>query len=317
VEVIRSQVDGVAAMSPTIMKGGMTVRAGAAHTQAMVFAVEPDWHEAWDWYVQQGDAISADDMSSLARVCVLGTSLARELFGDTSPVGQYVQIGNVRFLVNGVLESKGSSPMGSDMDNRALIPLTTGMRRLFNQEHLSQIRLKVKDPDQLEAIADNIRSLLRQLHQITPAEEDDFRVRSAADVAKFVRGVSGTLSTLLTALAALSLIVGGIVLMNILLISVSERTKEIALRRALGATQRDIFTQFLSESLAITLLGMLVGSVLGWAIGGWLAAFTELPVGISWQPFGLAVTSALVVGLVFGVQPARQAARLNPAGALQ
>jgi len=207
--------------------------------------------------------------------------------------------------------------MGTDMDNRALIPLTTGMRRLFNQEHLNQIRLKLNDDSQLEAAGEKIRAILRERHHITPPKEDDFQVRTAADVAKFVRGISGTLSTLLAVLAGLSLLVGGIVLMNIQLISVSERTKEIGLRRAVGATQRDIFQQFLAEALAVTLLGMLLGSALGWGIGAALAAFTPMAVALSWEPFALGLTAALLTGVFFGVQPARRAARLKPVETLR
>lgn len=317
VDAIRSQVAGIEAMSPTAQKSGVSFKAGAAQSQATVFAIEPDWHLAWDWDVQRGDPISAEDVASLARVCVLGQSLSQSLFDDADPVGQFVQVNNVRFQVKGVLEPKGTSPMGTDMDNRAIIPLTTGMRRLFNQEHLSQIRLKLKDDSQLEATGEKIRAILRQRHHITPPEEDDFQVRTAADVAKFVRGISGTLSTLLAVLAGLSLLVGGIVLMNIQLISVSERTKEIGLRRAVGASQRDIFHQFLAESLAVTLLGMFLGSVLGWGISAGLTAFTPMAVALSWEPFALGITAALLVGVFFGVQPARRAARLKPVEALR
>jgi len=317
VDAIRNQVSGIEAMSPSVQARGVSFKAGSAQSQATVFGIEPDWHLAWDWDVQRGDPINAEDVASLARVCVLGQSLSQSLFGGADPVGQFVQLNSVRFLVKGVLESKGTSPMGTDMDNRALIPLTTGMRRLFNQEHLNQIRLKLKDDSQLEAAGEKIRAILRERHHITPPKEDDFQVRTAADVAKFVRGISGTLSTLLAVLAGLSLLVGGIVLMNIQLISVSERTKEIGLRRAVGATQRDIFQQFLAESLAVTLLGMLLGSALGWGIGAALAAFTPMAVALSWEPFALGLTAALLTGVFFGVQPARRAARLKPVETLR
>jgi len=159
--------------------------------------------------------------------------------------------------------------------------------------------------------------MLHERHHITPPKEDDFAIFSAADIAKMARGISGTLTYLLGALAGLSLLVGGVVLMNILLISVGERTKEIGLRRALGATRRDVFTQFLTESLAVTISGMVLGSVLGWAVSIILARVTQFPVVISWEPFALALVFALVVGVFFGVQPARRAARLKPVEALR
>jgi ABC-type antimicrobial peptide transport system permease subunit len=165
--------------------------------------------------------------------------------------------------------------------------------------------------------ADAIRALIHDRHHIAPPQEDDFRIISPTVIAQMARGTSRTLSLLLGSLAALSLLVGGVVLMNILLISVAERTKEIGLRRAVGATRRDIFLQFLTESLSVTFLGMLLGSGLGWAIAAAIARLTPMPAVISWEPLALAVAFALSVGTVFGVQPARRAARLHPVEALR
>jgi putative ABC transport system permease protein len=243
--------------------------------------------------------------------------VVRELFGQQSPRGETLQIANIRFRVKGVLESRGTSPMGDDFDRRVIIPLTTGLRRVFNQDHITNIRVKVRNTRQLVPIADQIRQLLHERHHITPPQEDDFAIFSAAEVAKMARGISGTLTLLLSALAGLSLIVGGVVLMNILLISVGERTKEIGLRRALGATRRDVFLQFLTESLTVTFVGMLAGAGLGWAAGIALARLTPLSPVLSWQPLALAVAFALLVGTLFGVQPARRAARLHPVEALR
>lgn len=316
-EAIRGQVQGIELLSPGVIKRGSSIKAGNAQAQATVFAVEPDWYEAWEWQLASGDPISAEDMSTMARTCNLGTTLSRTLFGDADPTGEYIQIGTTRFLVKGLLESRGTSPSGGDMDNRVLVPLTTGMRRLLNQDHLSYIRVKVKDTKDLIPIGDEIRKILHERHHITPPQEDDFAIVTASDIARAARGISGTLSILLIALAALSLIVGGIVLMNILLISVSERVKEIGLRRALGATQSDIFMQFLAESLAITLLGMFFGCLVGWGASLLVAVYAKAPVIISWEPFALAVVFSLIVGLFFGIQPARRAARLKPVEALQ
>lgn len=317
-EAIRELVNQeVEIVSPGVMKRAMPVKAGASQTQVVIFGVEPDWHAAWDWYNRSGDPISAEDTATMARVCVLGKTVKQTLFGDTDPIGSYIQIGEVRFLVKGVLESKGTSPMGTDFDNRVLVPLTTAMRRLLNQDHISYVRVKASDPRQLEQIGAKIRSLLHDRHHITPPEEDDFAIVTAADIGKTARGISGTLSILLMALAGISLVVGGIVLMNILLISVSERTKEIGLRRALGATQKDIFVQFLAESLAITLLGMTLGCLLGWGASIVLGRSFKTPMMISWEPFVLAVAFSLLVGLFFGIQPARRAARLKPVETLQ
>jgi len=316
-EAIRSQIQGIAVVAPFAVKRGLPIKAGSAQIQTMVMAVGAEWHEASDWYPQQGDPITAEDNATMSRVCVLGATTAKDLFGDEDPIGQYIQIGDVRFNVKGVLQSRGVSPMGDDFDSRIIIPLTTGLRRLYNQDYITNIRVKVQDTRQLVLISEEIRRLLHERHHITPPEEDDFAIFSAAEVAKTARGISGTLTILLSALAGLSLVVGGIVLMNILLISVGERTKEIGLRRAVGARRRDIFMQFLMESLAVTLIGMVLGSALGWAASVILARVTQFPVVISLEPFALALAFALVVGVFFGVQPARRAARLHPVEALK
>jgi len=317
VEAIKTQIRGIDVVAPFAIKRGMSVKAGANQVQTTVMAVGPEWHDAWEWYAADGEPISSEDVAAMSRACLLGTLTAKDLFGDQNPVGEYVQIGNVRFKVEGILQTRGTSPMGDEFDRRIVIPLTTGLRRLFNQDHITNIRVKVANSDQIEAIAGEIRQLLHERHHITVPKEDDFAIFSAADIAEMARGISGTLTYLLGALAGLSLLVGGIVLMNILLISVGERVKEIGLRRALGATRRDVFMQFLTESLAVTISGMVLGSVLGWAVSIVLARVTQFPVVVSWESFALALGFAMVVGVFFGVQPARRAARLNPVEALR
>jgi putative ABC transport system permease protein len=314
---VTTQIRGVDVVAPFAIRRGVPVKAGNNQVQTIVMAVGPEWHDASEWYAADGDLVSTEDIASMARVCLLGKLIAKDLFGEQNPIGEYIQIENVRFKVKGILQERGVSPMGDEFDRRLVIPLSTGLRRLFNQDYISNIRVKVKNSDQIAAIADEIRQLLHERHHIVPPKEDDFSVFSAADIAKMARGVSGTLTWLLGSLAALSLLVGGIVLMNILLISVGERVKEIGLRRAVGATQRDIFLQFLTESLAVTFSGMLLGGMLGWSVSIVLARVAEFPVVISWEPFALALGFAVAVGLFFGVQPARRAARLKPVDALR
>jgi putative ABC transport system permease protein len=316
-EAIRQNIGGIEAIAPAAMQRQMPIKAGAAQTQATVFACESNWHHAWDWHAQLGRGITDGDNSMLARVCVIGQTVREELFPDTDPVGQYLHVGNVRFQIKGVLEKRGTSPMGTDFDNRLLIPLATGMRRLFNQDHLSYIRIKVANVSQLGAVTRDVRQLIHQRHRIGPAEEDDFRLISAEIIARFAAGSSRTLSILLAVLAGLSLLVGGVVLMNILLISVKERTKEIGLRRAIGASQPDVFAQFLAESLTVTLLGMVAGVLVGWGLCSVLPRFTPMPLVISWESIALAAGAAVIVGTFFGIQPARRAARLNPVEALR
>ena len=315
-EAVRDKIKDIEVVTPAAFKR-MPIKAGNAQTRAMVFAVEPDWHDAWDWYVTEGDPIEAEDVATMARVCVIGQTLSHDLFGNGSPIGEYIQIQNVRFRVKGILKRRGTSPLGTDFDNRALIPLTTGLRRLFNQEHITYVRIKVKDLDHIKSVKKQIQQLIHERHHITPPQEDDFRIFSAKAVGELARGTSGTLSILLIALAGLSLVVGGVVLMNILLISVAEREKEIGLRRAVGATRKDILLQFLTESLTVTCSGMVLGSGLGAVVTLLLKQATKVPVVLSWEPFALSLAFALLVGLFFGVQPARKAAALNPVEALK
>jgi len=316
-DAIRSEIRGWDIVTSVAQKSKISTKAGNRQTDADVFAVDADWHEAMEWPAKEGAQIEAEDLATMNHVCVLGTRLAEALFGDEDPVGTEIQIGSVRFRIKGTLIHHPTSPAGDDENNRAVIPLTTGLRRLFNQDHLSYIRVRMKDAKDVPAAAEQIRQLIHERHHITPPEQDDFSIVTAKEVADAVKGVSTTLAALLVALTILSLVVGGVVLMNILLISVGERTKEIGLRRALGATYRDIFLQFLTESLTVCLWGMILGCGLGWLLCIVLAQTTKLLVVVSWEPFAMAAVFALLVGTFFGVQPARRAAQLHPVEALK
>ncbi len=316
-EAVRDRIDGLEIVSPMAWRFQMNAKYEANQYQVAVWGVEPSWHRAWNWYPSEGDGITDEDVATLARACVIGRTIQKELFGDRNPVGERIYINKVALTVKGVLEARGTSPMGSDFDARILVPITTAMRRVMNVDHLGAIRIITQDPARMPEQAEAIRQLIHERHRINPAEEDDFRIVTAEIIAELARGASGTLSMLLVALAALSLIVGGVVLMNILLISVAERTREIGLRRAVGATRRDIFVQFLTESLAVTALGMVLGSLLGLGASAALPRLTPIMAVPSWEPFLLALVFALLVGTFFGVQPARRAAALRPVDALR
>ena len=316
-QAVREHIEDIDIVSPMAWSFQMNVKRDVNQYQAVLWGVEPSWHEAWNWYAATGDGIEDQDVATMARVCVIGQTIKRELFADTDPVGETIYINKVRLTVKGILEKRGTSAMGGDFDNRVIVPITTAMRRIMNIDHIGAIRVVTRNVSLMPRQAEGIRTLIHERHHITPPEEDDFRIVSPMVIAELARGTSRTLSILLIALAGLSLIVGGVVLMNILLISVSERVKEIGLRRAVGATRRDIFVQFLTESLSVTLLGMFLGSGLGWAISLLLIKIARVPAVISWEPFALAVAFALLVGTIFGVQPARRAAMLHPVEALR
>ncbi|MFP4028409.1 MAG: ABC transporter permease [Candidatus Brocadiia bacterium] len=316
------EVDGVEAVSPMAGHKRMTVKHRRRQYRGQLWGMDTNWHEVFQWQTASGDPLSAADVDMKRRVCLLGQSTASELFGGENPLGKYVYVAKVRLEVKGILQKRGNTPGGGDFDNRVVVPITTAMRRIMNVDYLAAIRVIVSQ----EAIAQDkgpwqvvqrVKEIMRRRHRIGPAEDDDFRVVSAENIRKLVAGTSRTLSILLVALAGLSLLVGGVVLMNILLISVTERTNEIGLRRALGASEDDIFVQFLAESLCVTLFGMIVGAGIGWMACMVLPMVSGLPVAITWEPFVLGLIFALLVGVVFGVQPARRAARLNPVEALR
>lgn len=316
-EAIRHEVKGISIIAPTAMKSEQTIVAGGQNTQAMVIGVTPEWEGAWEWSADTGEFISEEDNTSLAKICVLGQTTAKSLFGNSDPVGESVRIGSVTFKVKGVLVRKGTSPAGTDMDSRVIIPLSTAMRRLFNVTYLSQIRLYVGDVRDIERIAGEVTEILREKHHTAPPNTDDFRVVTPTAVAAMARKVAGTIGLFIGLVSLISLVVGGVVLANITLVSVSERKKEIGIRRAVGARKKDILLQFLIETVVLAIIGGAIGAVAGAFISKLLSLLTPLPAIISWEPFVVAFLVSAVVGVISGVQPARKAASLNPIEALR
>jgi len=316
-EAIGENIKNIESITPIAWQMTMSLKYKTNQLWSMVWGVEPVWHESFEWYPVAGEGISGEDVATMARVCLVGKTVKDELFGDENPLGQRIYVNKVGLIVKGVLEEKGTSPGGMDFDNRIILPITTAMRRVMNVDYIGCVRIISKDASFIPEQTRTIRELMNRRHHITPPKENDFRIISPAVIAQLSRGVSKTLMILLIVLASLSVIVGGVVMMNLLVISVVARIKEIGLRRALGASRRDIFMQFLIESISVTLAGMVLGCFAGWGVSTILAATTRLPVILSWQPFTVAVVFSLLIGIFFGVQPARRAARLHPVEALQ
>jgi putative ABC transport system permease protein len=317
VKAIESQIKGIRLSCPMVMRMRIPVIYGDQSTEATLQSGLANWQEAWDWYVSDGEFFNEQEYASMARVAIIGQTIARTLFQGENPVGETIRIRNVNFQVKGVLPPKGIAPAGGDMDDRIVIPLTTAMRRVFNVTTISNARLRVGSPGEVQRAAAEIRSLLRERHHIHPPDLDDFRVITADVIAGLSEMVSGALNKILLAVTALSLIVGGIVLMNLMLLSVTERRHEIGLRRALGGKRSDILLQFLFESIVLTGAGGLAGLVVG--IGSVIIArkATGSPIALSWESLFLAVALSLLVGLIFGLIPARRAAKMPPVQALR
>jgi putative ABC transport system permease protein len=282
-----------------------------------IFGVSSNWTALRDDEVAQGSGITDEDVQSLARVAVIGADVKTMLFADEDPLGKTVRIADVPFQVKGVLASRGAGPGGGSLDNLLLIPITTASRRLFNRDFLTMLIAQLKNPEEGDAAVTRIASLLRERHQIVPPAADDFTITNPRAAMARVTEVGSTLSKVLTGVAALATLIGGVVIMSLMLVAVSERRKEIGVRRSVGASRQDIMLQFLLEALTISALGGLVGIVIG--VGGTSLAtwMQQLPPSLVWPAIGGAVTVSVVVGLVFGLHPAWKASNVDPIAALR
>jgi macrolide transport system ATP-binding/permease protein len=291
--------------------GRATVRYGSIDYQTSMQGTGEDFPSARDWPVAEGQFFSQDDMKQYAAVVVLGRTVAKTLFPDgSSPVGKYVLMRNVPFLVIGVMTEKGASPFGSDQDDVIFVPINTGLVRLFGKNYLSSITIKVKDTADLEATQQRVENLLTARHKA-----EDFSVRNMASYLQAAMETQDTFTLLLGTVAAISLLVGGIGVMNIMLVSVVERTREIGIRMATGARMRDILLQFNIEAAVVCAVGGILGILVG--VGaGLVLRYSGMSVIFSATPAVLAFVCASATGLIFGYLPARKAARLDPVVAL-
>ncbi len=290
--------------------GGATARYRGTDYQTQVNATGADFTLARAWPVARGLFFSAEDVRSYAAVAVLGQTVARTLFPDESPLGKHIVLNNTLFQVIGVMSARGASPMGQDQDDVVFVPVSTGSLRLFGQRHVRTITVAVEDVAQIDRTQDALATLLEARHRAV-----DFQIRNMASLLDTAMATQNTLTVLLGSIAAISLLVGGIGVMNIMLVSVTERTREIGIRMATGARMRDILQQFLAEALTVSSLGGAIGVACGLAASFLIAAFGT-PVQYSVGPVALAFACAFATGLVFGYMPARKAARLDPVVAL-
>jgi len=311
------------ALAAPALRGAAQVIWGNTNWSTQVFGVTPEYLDVRQWPLASGRSFEPAEMAAAAKVCLIGATVAKQLFGSSDPLDQSIRIKRVPFTVIGVLDVKGQSLMGTDQDDLVLVPIKTARSRVLGTASAARNRtvgtiwVKVADGIDTKVVEEQVRSLLRQRHRIQAGADDDFSLRNLAEVMAAQEASSRVLALLLAAVASVSLLVGGIGIMNIMLVSVTERTREIGLRMAVGARTRDILGQFLVEAVTLSLIGGLIGVALG--IGGSLliAQLAGWRIVISPEAIALAVAFAFVIGVFFGFYPARKAARLNPVEALR
>jgi putative ABC transport system permease protein len=318
---IQREIPLIEAAAPS-MRGTGQVVYGNLNWGTVLQGVTPEYFTVREWNVVEGKPIGQDDVEGATKVAILGQTVAQNLFDDTDPVGQVIRVKKVPFTVVGVLDRKGQNTWGQDQDDIVLIPLSTAKKKVIgvsqaNARSVNAISVKVRDAATMKDAEQEIRDLLRQRHRLQAYQDDDFWLRNLSEVLQSQEAASQVLTMLLAAIASVSLIVGGIGIMNIMLVSVTERTREIGLRMAVGARGRDILTQFLVEAVTLSLIGGAMGIVLG-LVGSWaMAYFAEWRIVVSSQSVLVAFGFAAGVGIFFGFYPARKAAGLNPIEALR
>ena len=282
-----------------------------------VTGTTPNYFEIRNWAVESGTVFSQDEVDMAANVCVLGTTVANILFEKENPIGQTVRIGNLPFRVVGILESKGQSVMGTDQDDVIFAPYTTVQKKISGITWIQFMNASAVTQEASLAAVPQITALLRERHRIRPGEDDDFFVRTQSEVADLANQTQSVMTLLLGSIASVSLIVGGIGIMNIMLVSVTERTREIGVRMAVGATEKDVQNQFLLEAVTLSMAGGLGGIVMGLIGSALISRFLTWPTLISFWAILIAAIFSAAVGVFFGFYPARKAARLDPIDALR
>ncbi|HEX7356517.1 MAG TPA: ABC transporter permease [Ignavibacteriaceae bacterium] len=316
VNKIQDEATLIKAVSPIVRSGGQVI-GGIGNWNTQIQGVATNYLDIRDWPLATGDFFTDKDIISRAKVAVLGQTVVKQLFADEDPIGQQIRIRNVPFKVIGVLTAKGQSAMGNDMDDIILAPATTVLDRLTGGRYISYIQASAISIDQIEAAQEQLKNIMREAHHLNPGDDDDFTVRNQAELTEAATETSKILTILLASVAGVSLIVGGIGIMNIMLVSVTERTREIGIRLSVGARTSDVLIQFLTEAIVLSIAGGIIGVLLSFAIAFVLNNYTSMIAVIRPEIILIAVSFAGVIGIFFGFYPARKAANLNPIEALR
>ncbi|MHC1698178.1 MAG: ABC transporter permease [Geobacteraceae bacterium] len=318
-KAIKAECPAVALAAP-IVRGGAQVVYGNMNWSTAVMGITPEYLAVRDWPVIEGRNFVPSDVEGATKNCLIGRTVADTLFGSENPLGKIIRVKKIPFMVIGVMDWKGRSPQGSDQDDIIFVPLRTAQRKLFGSQFpnsVGSIMVQAKSEQELDLAEEQVDALLSQRHRIGPSREADFTVRNLTELLDVAEQSTKAMSLLLGAVASISLIVGGIGIMNIMLVSVTERTREIGIRMAIGATERDILLQFLTEAVLLTVIGGVIGMLLGVGGAKLVSVLFDWPALISFQAIAVAFCFSGAVGIFFGFYPARKAASLNPIEALR
>ena len=303
---------------PSTWVGSTTVSYKGNRYQSLVVGSSSDFSRAWTWPVVEGSDFTDDDIRRYANVGLIGQEVARELFGNESPVGKFIQVRNLPVQIVGVLQERGTTAGGGSLDNRIILPYTTVMKKIQNEpRYVVAMRLRFTDLENLDLRVEELKRLLRYRHRIPDGQPEDFRIFTSKDIVNFLVALTGSLVVFIGIVGVISLIVAGFVLANLFLLSVKERVKEIGIRRSVGARRKDIMIQFLTEAVMITTAGGVVGFILGVISAQLLTYVAEFPVYFSWKAFAIGLVLSWAIGIGFGLHPARQAANLEPIEAIR
>lgn len=325
-QAIAAECPAVLATSPVVWSGGQVIFGNVNWSPNEMIGVGTDYLLVRNWQLRTGDFFTQREIDSAEKVCVIGHTLLAKLFQTSNPLGQTIRVKNIPFRVIGVLEAKGANMVGQDQDNILLMPFTTARKRLqgSNFNTVNAVMISAKSLELMSQAEYEVAQILYERHRISPDEDPDFQVRNTTEIANVLGTITGTMTLLLSAIAAISLLVGGVGVMNIMLVSVTERTREIGIRMAVGARGKDIMRQFLVESVLLSSLGGLVGVALGVSASvgitkviNSVSSGSDWPVVISFQAAVIAMLFAAAVGIFFGYYPARRASQLDPIEALR
>ena len=316
VAALKNNLTGIKGVAPTAQKQAKTVY-GSLNYDTSVTGTNSDWFAVQDWTLADGRVFSDSEMRAGASVCVIGATITRELFGAQDPIGERLRIGNFSCEVIGHMAAKGQSAFGSDQDSIVVLPLRTYHRRIAGNTRVGTISISVIDANDISRVQRDAEDVLRERRRIVPGEEDDFTIRDLTQILATMASTTTILTGLLGAVAAVSLLVGGIGIMNIMLVSVTERTREIGIRLAIGALERQVLTQFLVEAVVLALFGGVLGIAIGLGLAAAGSAVMDVPFNADLRVIALAFAVSALIGVIFGFFPARRAARLDPIEALR